>query len=72
MRRMIIEYLRKFGHASPRDIDSLLYNMLLDILSLEQKKNKVKNLLQEMAKKDQTIYNAGGRAGGAMWKLKLD
>jgi len=35
-------------------------------------KNKVENLLQEMAKKDQSIYNAGGRAGGAMWKLNLD
>jgi len=46
--------------------------MLPDILSLEQKKNRVKNLLQEMAKKDQTIYNAGGRAGCARWKLKLD
>jgi len=50
--------------------------MLPDILSLEQKRNRVKNLLQEMAKKDETIRNAGGRgnnAGGrgnnARWEL---
>jgi len=69
-KKMVIEYLGKFGHASPKDIDSLLNNMLPDILNSEQKKNMIKNLLQEMAKKDQSIYNAGGRAGGAMWKLK--
>jgi len=71
-KKMILEYLNKFGQASPKDIDSLLYNMLPDILSVEQKKNRVKNLLQEMSKKDETIYNAGGRAGGARWTLKLD
>jgi len=71
-KKMVIEYLQKFGQASPKDIDSLLHDKLPDILVLEQKKNKVKNLLQEMSKKDQSIYNAGGRAGGARWKLKLD
>jgi len=68
----MIEYLKKFGHASPKNIDSLLHDKLPDILDLEKKKSRVKNLLQEMAKKDQSIYNAGGRAGGAKWKLKLD
>jgi len=43
--------------------------MLPDILSVEQKKNKVKNLLQEMAKKDQSIRNAGGRGNHARWEL---
>jgi len=51
---MMIECLKKFGHAAPKNIDSLLHDKLPDILDLEKKKNRVKNLLQEMSKKDET------------------
>ncbi|MDX8413917.1 MAG: hypothetical protein R8J85_07495 [Mariprofundales bacterium] len=40
-----------------------------DILDLEQKKNMIKNLFQEMAKKDETIRNAGGRGNNVRWEL---
>jgi len=51
----MIEYLKKLGHASPKNIESLLLEKLPEILNLEKKKNRVKNLLQEMSRKDETI-----------------
>jgi hypothetical protein len=33
------------------------------VLDMGQKKNKIRNLLQEMAKKDGTVRNADGRGG---------
>jgi len=68
-KKMIIEYLQKFGQASPKDIDELLIRKLPEILSPEQKKNMIKNLLQEMAKKDETIRNTGGRGNNARWEM---
>ena len=49
-RRRIVQYIEKFGAASRREIDELLMNKLSDVLSAEQKKNKIKNLLYALAK----------------------
>ena len=49
-RRLIVQYIEKFGAASRREIDELLMNKLSDVLSAEQKKNKIKNLLYSLAK----------------------
>ncbi len=38
---MVVEYIRKFGEAARGDIDTLLFSKLPDILSVNQKKNKV-------------------------------
>jgi len=45
-RKMIIEYLEKFERAKRSDFEDLLLDKLPDVLSEEQKKNKVKNNLQ--------------------------
>jgi ATP-dependent DNA helicase RecG len=55
----ILDFIKKFGSASRTDIDNLLIEKLPDVLSLEQKHNKIGNLLYAMAKKDKTISNAG-------------
>ena len=44
-RRMIVQYLEKFGSASRVEIDELLTSKLSDALSKQQKKNKITNLL---------------------------
>ncbi len=44
-RRLIVQYLEKFGAASRSEIDELLMNKLSDVLSEQQKKNKITNLL---------------------------
>ena len=49
-RRLIVQYLEKFGAASRSEIDELLMNKLSDVLSEQQKKNKIKNMLYSLAK----------------------
>lgn len=67
-KKLIIEYLKKFGTATKSDIESLLLDKLSDVLSLQQKKNKIRNMLHQMAIKDHTIttYQKGRYA---KWKL---
>ncbi len=56
---MIIEFLSKFGTANRKDIDKLLMDKLSDILTEEQKRKKISNLLYYMAKRDGSIENIG-------------
>jgi len=68
-KEMVTEYLREFGQASPGDIEELLLDKLPEVLSHQQKRTRVRNLLQEMSRKDQSIHNAGGRGKHAKWQL---
>ncbi len=45
-RKIIIDFLNKFGEATRRDFEDILLDKLPDILSVDQKKNKIKNNLQ--------------------------
>ena len=58
-KEMIISFLEEFGNASRKDINSLLFKNLPEILTNDQRTNKIRNLLYEMAKKDKLIKNAG-------------
>ena len=49
-RRLIVQFIEKFGSASRSEIDELLMGKLSDVLSEVQKKNKIKNLLYSLAK----------------------
>ena len=49
-RKLIIQYLEKFGIAKRSDIDDLLMGKLSDVLTIDQKKNKIKNLLYQLRK----------------------
>ena len=44
-RRLIVQYIEKFGAVSRHEIDVLLMDKLSDVLSEQQKKNKITNLL---------------------------
>jgi ATP-dependent DNA helicase RecG len=68
----ILEYLKKFKEASRQDIDTILMNHLPDFLSIEAKKKKIENLLQEMSKKDQTIKNYGNSKSPQWRKLGIN
>lgn len=57
-KKLIIEYLLKFGKSPRRDIEKLLWDKLPDILSETQKKNKVGNLLSSL-RVDGRIENNG-------------
>ena len=58
-KEMVLAYLKEYGAASRGEVDVLLLDKLSDALDAKQKKNKVRNLLYAMSKKDLTIINIG-------------
>jgi ATP-dependent DNA helicase RecG len=67
-KELVIQHLRKFGPTSREQVEELLFSKLPDLLSIEQKRNKVKNLLTELRSKDRSIRCA--RKGPAsFWEL---
>ena len=57
---MILDFLREYGSASREELNSLILDKLSDVLDDDQKKNKIRNLLYAMSKRDQTIAKSGG------------
>jgi ATP-dependent DNA helicase RecG len=58
-KKLILEYLDKYKQASKEDIDKLLLDILPAVLNANQKKNKIRNLIYAMSKKDKSIINQG-------------
>ncbi|AQQ71172.1 Divergent AAA domain protein [Limihaloglobus sulfuriphilus] len=56
-KKLIIKYIRRYGSATRKDIDILILDKLSDALSLDQKKDKIKNIIYGMHKRDGTIVN---------------
>jgi ATP-dependent DNA helicase RecG len=67
-RKMLLEYIEKYGEATPDEIESLLLDKLPEILRDDQKKNKIRNLLQKMSRSGE-LTNVGGRGDSARWRL---
>ena len=57
---LILEYLSKFGSASRKEVDNLLWDKLSDALDDAQKKSKIGNILSNL-RSDEVIFNAGSR-----------
>ena len=55
----ILEYLDKCKYVTKEDIDKLLLDILPGVLDESQRKNKIRNLIYAMSKKDKTIINKG-------------
>ena len=66
-KQMIVEYLKQYGEASRSEIDALLLDKLSDALDTDQKRNKVRNLLQTLFREG-TIRNVGSRRY-SKWEL---
>ncbi|HWQ63408.1 MAG TPA: transcriptional regulator, partial [Methanospirillum sp.] len=66
-KKMVISFLEKFNGATRKEIDQLLIDKLSDVLSDSQKRDVIKNLLQEM-KRENTI-NIVGKSRWARWVL---
>lgn len=57
-KKIILDYLKEFNRAKKSDFVKTLLNKLPDILNEEQKKNKIKNYLQDL-RKEEKIINTG-------------
>ncbi len=66
-KKMILEFLDKFGSASRQEIDRLLAGKLSDALNEEQKQNKISNLLTNL-RRAKRIRNSGSRKA-PVWVL---
>jgi len=66
---MILELIRQHGPVSRKDIDNLLLDKLPEVLTEQQKRSRVHNLLYELAGPLGLIRNKGSRTRPA-WVLK--
>ena len=71
-KKLVLSLLQEFGPVSRKEIDRLLLEKLPDILTRQQKENKIRNLLQEMSKKDGSIKPRGGPGWHTRWSLDGD
>jgi ATP-dependent DNA helicase RecG len=66
-KKLIIDYLDKFGKASRSDIDSFLSDKLGDVLDSSQKERKIGNLLTNLRRSGYIINN--GSRSKPLWQL---
>lgn len=64
---MILEYLRKFGKASRKEVEILLYDKLSVIMTNEQKYNKVSHLLSALKKEGKIRLGKN-----KLWELTIE
>ncbi len=67
-KRKVVEYLKQFGNAVRKKFEELLFPMLPTVLDEQQKRDFVKNLLQEM-RREGTIQKTTGGTKRAAWEL---
>ena len=65
-RKLLTDYLQKYGQATRKDIDDLLLSKMPEILKPEQKAHKVRNLVQVM-RREGLIHREGPKTT-AVWK----
>lgn len=65
-RKLVTDYLAKYGQATRKDVDELLLAKMPDVLDASQKAHKIRNLLQAM-RRDGVIYREGPKAT-AIWR----
>ena len=65
---LLLSLIREHGPVGRKDVDEALLGKLPDRLSPEQKKTKVRNLLQELARRGE-IHNQGTRSR-SKWVIK--
>ena len=61
--QMIQEYLRKFGEGKREDFEKVVLDKLPEVLTLQQKRNKVRNILQKMRREGLIVPE------GKSWKM---
>lgn len=58
-KKMIVEYIQKYGSISKQEIDKLVLDILPSVLDEKQKANKIRNIIYSMSKRDKSIVNQG-------------
>jgi ATP-dependent DNA helicase RecG len=66
---LVIEYIKKNGKSTKDEIDNLLLDKLPAVLDNQQKKNKIRNLIYALSKREQVIENHGTNRN-PIWNIK--
>lgn len=56
--KMILDFIQKFGEGKREDFEKVLLDKLPDVLSIGQKKHKIKNVLQKIKREGKIKVNA--------------
>ena len=67
---LVINFIKEYNKASREDIDALIIEKLSNTLNEKQKRTKIRNLLYEMSKKDNSIFNNSRSTNKPEWKLR--
>ncbi|MBW1803592.1 MAG: transcriptional regulator, partial [Deltaproteobacteria bacterium] len=67
--KLVISFIKQYGQASRRDIDELLLDKLPDVLTLQQKKNKINRLLSHKMSKELNLIKNVGSTKFSSWIL---
>lgn len=70
-KNMILKYIKTYKQAKRAELDVLLIDKLPDILTAEQKQNKITNLIQAL-KKQKKIKKVNNSNRGAIWALGVE
>lgn len=62
-KKMILDYLLEFKEGKKDDFEKILLDKLPEVLDINQKKNKIKNILQQLKNQDKI------RVEGKIWKM---
>jgi len=68
---LITEYIRKNEKATRAEIDHLLLDKLPAVLDEKQKRNKIRNMIYSLSKREHVIDNHGTKRI-PIWKIRLD
>lgn len=65
--KLVLSYLKEFDEATREDIEKLLVTKISDALTVEQKKNRIKNIIQEMRREGKIFSHGTGKV--SKWYL---
>lgn len=68
-KNLILEYLKEYGSASRKDLESLLTDKLPDFMNDQQKYYKISSIIKELSQKENKIVNTSGSTKFSNWKL---
>ena len=66
----ILQFIKTYGKATKREIEELLIEQMPDVLSLDEKKRRVKYLLVECLAKKENKIESTGTGRNSYWVLK--
>lgn len=69
LKEFVLQHIREFGPTPRTQFEELLFSMLPAVLSIEKKRNKVKNLLTEMRMQDKSVQCKTSN-GISLWEIK--